>query len=59
MSDPAELRFFDLGLAKGRKIGTEETTYRILATLERNATGEYKQVMLNPKLISEIKGEQK
>lgn len=59
MNDPAELRFFDLGLAKGREIGTEETTYRILATLERNATGGYKQVMLTPKLISEIKGEQK
>lgn len=59
MSDLAELRFFDLGLAKGREIGAEETITRILETLESNATGEYKKVMLTPKLISEIKGEQK
>lgn len=32
---------------------------RIVRLLESNATGEYKKVMLTPKLISEIKGEQK
>ena len=32
---------------------------RFIKLLESNATGEYKQVMLTPKLISEIKGEQK
>ncbi len=29
---------------------------RIIKLLESNATGEYKKVMLTPKLISEIKG---
>ena len=32
---------------------------RIVQLLQNNATGEYKKVMLTPKLISEIKGEQK
>ena len=32
---------------------------RIIQLLESNATGEYKKVMLTPKLIHEIKGEQK
>lgn len=32
---------------------------RIIQLLERNATGEYKKIMLTPKLISEIIGEQK
>ncbi len=32
---------------------------RIVYLLQSNATGEYKKLMLTPKLISEIKGEQK
>ena len=32
---------------------------RIVQLLQSNATGEYKQVMLTPKLITEIEGEQK
>ncbi len=54
MSDPAELRMFNLGLEKGIEIQKE----LIIKLLEENASGEYKQVMLTPKLISEIKGEQ-
>lgn len=57
MSDPAEMRFFERGFTRGRETGTEETIYRILEILESNAIGEYKQVMLTPKLISEITGE--
>lgn len=53
MSDPSELRFFDLGLAKGRQIEQEQ----IIKLLEENAQGEYKQIMLTPKLIRLIKGE--
>lgn len=37
----------------------ETDRQRIIQLLESNATGDYKQVMLTPKLIQEIKGEQK
>lgn len=36
-----------------------DTEQRIIKLLESNATGEYKKVMLTPKLILEIKGDQK
>lgn len=39
--------------------GAEYERERIIKLLKQNATGEYKKVMLTPKLISEIKGEQK
>lgn len=41
--------------AKGEKAAEE----RIIKLLESNAMGEYKKVMLTPKLIAEMKGEQK
>ncbi len=40
-----------------RKQGAQAAQERIIKLLESNATGEYKQVMLTPKLISEIQGE--
>ena len=52
MSDPAELRMFDLGMAKGREVERE----RIIKLLDDNASGDYKQVMLTPKLIALIEG---
>lgn len=36
-----------------------DTEQRIIKLLESNATGKYKKVMLTPKLISEITGEEK
>lgn len=52
MSDPAEMRMFDLGLAKGIEIGEERAKERIIKLLDEAKT--YQQLEL---AIALIKGE--
>jgi len=52
-------RWCQMALDDGKLWGAMEERERIIKLLESNATGEYKQVMLTPKLIAEIRGEQK
>jgi hypothetical protein len=40
------------------QLGVRHAEERIIKLLENNASGDYKQVMLTPKLIAQIKGEQ-
>lgn len=54
MADSSEMRMFENGLARGRQIGEEQSVARILGILEENAFGEYRKVMLTPRLISLI-----
>ena len=53
------IRSIGWGVKYGTWVGKRHERERIIKLLEGNATGEYKIVMLTPKLISEIKGEQK
>jgi hypothetical protein len=50
---------FDRWLEAHNAEVVKETEERIIKLLENNASGDYKQVMLTPKLIALIKGEQK
>lgn len=64
MSDPAELRFFDLGLAQGREIGAEEAEERILKLLDDKiatifSEGGWSRATPLQELRELIKGEQK
>lgn len=53
MSDPAEMRFFDLGMAKGKEIEQE----RIIKLLDELDDEEW--MGINQNFIALIKGEQK
>ena len=63
MSDPAELRMFENGLARGREIGTEQERERIINQIEGlTYTDEQGHEMISEfksDLIALIKGEQK
>lgn len=59
MSDPAEMRMFDLGLAKGVEIA-EERIIKLLEVLWQKTQGtDIPAVVVLPEAIALIKGENK
>ena len=58
MSDELKPHVSILELREAMEIGRDRERERIIKLLEDNAFGDYKQVMLTPKLISLIKGGQ-